>query len=394
MAANPIPFALFPGEANADILDFSLDRDMKHFKMAIKGLDTKFDLKPKGLKVFLESVKERSNICAWGALLSIPGDGNPPVINNIIDRYGIVTLTQCRNRAITYVNGRNRTAQDSAMLYQFLSNSVTDEAKYELQSDAELYTIGGRATGVCFLKVIISKAHVDTIATVNTLRTAVSNLHHKMTEVQGDIKEFNAFVKQTTNALTARGERCDELMVNLLKAYAAVEDDEFKTYIRIKRLAYEDGAMLTTAELMSGAENQYRMRVEDGSWKQPDKKDEKIMALQANIETFRTMLTKATNKGTNRNRSKDKDQSAWAWKKVPPKDEEQKSKMVKGKKYHWCKNHQMWTVHTPEECTGKKISKQTEASSSTVEEKEDKTPELTMIEALKALIHDDDQYEE
>jgi hypothetical protein len=126
MAANPIPFALFPGEADAIIIDFPLQWDMKHFKMAIKGLDTKFDLKPKGLKVLLESGKERSNICARGVLLTIPVDGKPPVTNNITRNYGIVSLKQCRNHATTYVSNQDRKAQDSAMLYQLLSNLVTD----------------------------------------------------------------------------------------------------------------------------------------------------------------------------------------------------------------------------------------------------------------------------
>ena len=37
------------------------------------------------------------------------------------------------------------------------------------------------------------------------------------------------------------------------------------------------------------------------------------------------------------------------WKLVPPKEGESKVKNVKGKKFHWCKWHNMWTVHDPED---------------------------------------------
>ena len=44
------------------------------------------------------------------------------------------------------------------------------------------YTIANETDGLCYLKVIIAKAHVDTIATVNALRTSLSNLDNKMIE--------------------------------------------------------------------------------------------------------------------------------------------------------------------------------------------------------------------
>ena len=42
----------------------------------------------------------------------------------------------------------------------------------------------------------------------------------------------------------------------------------------------------------------------------------------------------------------------WAWKKVEPAEGEPKQKQFNGKTYHWCPNHQQWTIHTPEECRG------------------------------------------
>jgi hypothetical protein len=94
-----------------------------------------------------------------------------------------------------------------------------------------------------------------------------------MVDIRGDIKEFNAYVKQTTSTLSA----------TLLKAYTMVDNEKLKIYIRMRQLAYEDGAMLTTAEQMSGTETQY---MEAAGHNGQEK-----LALYANIETFKTMLT-------------------------------------------------------------------------------------------------------
>ena len=38
------------------------------------------------------------------------------------------------------------------------------------------------------------------------------------------------------------------------------------------------------------------------------------------------------------------------WKKIPPKDGEPTTKIREGRTYHWCTKHQMWCMHTSEEC--------------------------------------------
>ncbi len=39
-----------------------------------------------------------------------------------------------------------------------------------------------------------------------------------------------------------------------------------------------------------------------------------------------------------------------AWKMQPPKDGEPTTKVVDGKTWHWCPNHNEWTIHPPSEC--------------------------------------------
>ncbi len=45
-----------------------------------------------------------------------------------------------------------------------------------------------------------------------------------------------------------------------------------------------------------------------------------------------------------------KDDGTFAWKGVAPKEGEPKSKVVKGKTYHWCTHHAnpLWSLHNPD----------------------------------------------
>jgi hypothetical protein len=78
-------------------------------------------------------------------------------------------------------------------------------------------------------------------------------------------------------------------------------------------------------------------KVKDG-----DKKDEKKDGKQ-----------KMNKKDTSNKTKQKKDE---AWKKVPPKAGEAKTKEQGSKKWNWCKHHQAWCIHTPQDCmVGKKL---------------------------------------
>jgi hypothetical protein len=79
-----------------------------------------------------------------------------------------------------------------------------------------------------------------------------------------------------------------------------------------------------------------------GKLKDGDKKDEKKDGKQ----------TKNKKDASNKTKQK-KDE---AWKKVPPKAGEAKTKEQVGKRWNWCKHHQAWCIHTPQDCeVGKKL---------------------------------------
>ena len=58
-------------------------------------------------------------------------------------------------------------------------------------------------------------------------RIKISSLSDKMVELQGNILEFHSYVRGIVNDLAAYGTTSTELHVNVLWAYAVVEDESF-----------------------------------------------------------------------------------------------------------------------------------------------------------------------
>jgi hypothetical protein len=376
-----VQFAAWPGLANTRVLDYNLSSDLKFFNKATESLSTKFDLKSGNIKVFLECVKERARIYNWKEVLEIPDESVPPIGINLIKAYGRITLAQCRAESLTYLGGNGgRKAQDSNMLYQFLSNSLTEEAKNVVQADESVYIliINGEEypSGTCLLKTIIGKSTVDTAATVHVLRESVATLASKMVELGSNITAFNLHVTQVHNALLARGEAVPELLYNLFKAYKMCSDSTFATYIEMKQYSFNEGTPMTVDLLMTIALNHYELKIENGTWSAMDQKDSKIFALTARLDELSKKPApkqKAPKQQSNNDR--------YAWKLVPPKAGEKLTKTVSKKTYHWCPKHVAWTIHTAPEC--KLLEQQPQEDSSSPKS-------LSMSKAYRAIVDEDD----
>jgi hypothetical protein len=57
-------------------------------------------------------------------------------------------------------------------------------------------------------------------------------------QVQHKRIQGNEYVKQNYEGLLARGERCDDIMINLFKEYMAASDSEFIQYIKTGQLFF------------------------------------------------------------------------------------------------------------------------------------------------------------
>jgi hypothetical protein len=413
-----------PGEARSAIIDFTTADGLKYFTTATKGIDPKYDLKPEGLQAFLEHVRKRAFNFGFTSALEIPTQASltayleatattgplppppptsppprgtatrtppPPLVKrNLLTQYGTITISECQSIAKTYYGTtRDRSCQNSAMLYNFISNSITDTALTELALESTKYMYSTNADGACFLKLLISKVQVDTISTVNVLRASISKLDTKIVEYKGDIKQFHTYVKTLKSSMESYGETYPELLVNLFSAYQTIEDDDFHAYIMMRKGMWEDGTItFTPNQLMSLVENHYKARVENGTWKMVTKKDERIVALEAQV----LALASASNTSNNTKKtglSKEERDKKYAWKLIPPSSEAgmKEVKNFENRQYHWCTKHKAWTLHTDQECKGVGAFKNRNQDSSPSTQTKN-NPTVTVDSALTSTVSD------
>jgi hypothetical protein len=388
------PFSLFPGHAtNAPLNLRTSPSDIKLYNKAIEGLPNKYDLSPVGLQQFLSSVLGRVIAFGWERTINVPDAIG--IIRNLIISYGLLTATDIMAYILTYFHLETKEAQDSVMMYQFLINSLTIEARTEMCVYEDQYLIdyvpapGATpikiGSGACLLKAIIGKAVLDTMASVNTLRAAIRNLDKKLVELQSNIKQFNHYVSQQKTGLTARGEAVPELLMSLFEAYLGASDESFVEYIRIRQYSHIDGsAPLTPEKLMALALAQYEYYLDQGTWNAPTKKDKKIIALTAEVNKLRK-VNKAGDTITKRPRQNN---DKYAWKKDKPKGKERTKTMGK-KTYHWCKWHQAWVIHDPTKCTLAHKKGNNKSNDDDANAVDGKMKALTIDPALQAEIADD-----
>jgi hypothetical protein len=173
----------------------------------------------------------------WNTLLTVPTAATPRGVN-LLANYGQVTLAECTARAGIYLNTLDQTAQNSTMLYHFLYASLTKAALTNVNLCKDAYTLLGRPDGLCFLRVIISEAHLDTVGTVKSLRKQLAQLPTKLMELNGNIIEFHQHVNMIIGSLDSYGKHYPELIFHLFDAYEKVEDKQFSTYIMVTRFQY------------------------------------------------------------------------------------------------------------------------------------------------------------
>jgi hypothetical protein len=218
------------------------------------------------------------------------------VLYNLVSQYGSVSIEQVRAHAQTYNGMQTRHAQNADQIYVCLAALLTNEAMQRVALDANKYTIGDDCDGLLYFKVIVGLAHIDTRATVTMIRRRLCALDTKMTDVQDNIVELNAFVKTQQDSLTARGEKMEDLLVNLFMASMACSDQEFLTWVKEKENQYNEGANFSPEELMMLADNKYNSLVENGKRMQQSEDQQRIVALTAQVQSWEKVKSKSSHK--------------------------------------------------------------------------------------------------
>ena len=97
--------------------------------------------------------------------------------------------------------------------------------------------------GELIFKLMMQKAVINTRALATYLRENIINMDTYMSTVNLDIKNFNQYVKVNVDGLIARGERTDDLMINLFKAYQEFFNRDFVRYIKPKEIGTTMGTI-------------------------------------------------------------------------------------------------------------------------------------------------------
>jgi hypothetical protein len=221
-------------------------------------------------------------------VIDVPETDDPGApTRNVITEYGQLSVERIRAYCTTYIHQNTRQAQNNIQMYHCISSSLTKEGRIKILAEQDKYHIGEgdnhKPCGPLLFKLLMQKAIIDTRATASLLRENLSSLDTYMAKIQSNIEEFNKYIKVNWEGLKARGERCDDLMINLFKGYQAASDREFVRYINQKKDAYDDGSDLTPEQLMTFALNKYEVLTKQDLWNAKTAEQEQIVALSAEL---------------------------------------------------------------------------------------------------------------
>jgi hypothetical protein len=413
-------FALSPAMAIPGVIDFTSRAGKGVFRYSTEKLDEElYNCQPDGMIQFLHSLSVRALEYGWDnevtGIMMIPEDAANVLsnINNLIENYGQISLDTILAFETTYIDQPIRPAQDTYMLYKCLMNSISKEGKSKIMIWRSQFHVGGLPSGNLLLKVIIRESHLDTNATISTIRTKLSNLDSYMLSIGGDIEKFNTYVKGLEESLTARGQITTDLLINLFKGYLAVEDKSFHLYVLRKQEEYEEGGTLTEDSLMNLTKNKFTLLKEAGRYNMPSAEEEKILALQAELKQASKQWKKKSDKTETKKKvewkDKDKDKGTGTKKKADkpgwmaekPKEENlRKSKSWNNKDWYWCssdtggKCEGHWRVHKPSECEGRSHKFVAKHQSGAPAQDKSSSKKLKLAHAISAIQDGTDEEED
>ena len=437
----PMTFHLNPSTTIDGVLDFTDKNAKKIYEKAIKSLypqDDLYQCEPAEMISLLKALKNKANEFGWdheqNGILHIPNDHTDPMSNTkyLPSEYGQIDMATITRFEKSYLGQPVRPAQDSYILYQCLLNSLSKEAKIKIQVWESEYIIMNDAgtyvpSGNLLLKVIIRESHLDTNATTQSIRMKLSNLDVYINTINNDITKFNGYVKGLVLSLSARGHRTEDLLSNLFKGYLAVSDKVFVKYIAGKMEKYEEGKEFSPDQLMQLADNKYRLMKEKMVWDAPSEEEEKILALQAQVNLLKKNTNRQPRDRRNDNSGKGSRNKQYVnanqnrgnangnqkrnrnvlpkpdWMKHKPKHEDLRNpREWSGSTWWWCGKEtggkcspSQWRAHPPNECRGTMRKREFLAVRDEERKDDQRNPnrnekKLKISEALTSIVENDD----
>jgi hypothetical protein len=370
VAGAPTVFAETPAKINANaIIDYSTAAGIKLYNTASAKLPVTFDITSQTANLFCDPLTDRANKSGWytgeGNILMIPD--SLTMNRDLIKEYCRLSLDDIKAHVSTYITGNSRRTQNSAQMLSCIKELLSDAGKLKILSEVDKWKVDDKESGVLLFKVIMQKAMVDARATSSFFRENLTSLVDSyITTIDSNIELFNQYVNINRAGLQAHGEKTDDLIINLFKAYLNVTDQHFVEYMKKKKDDYDEGTTVLEPEtLMTHALNKYHILVQEHKWKSMSPQDEQLVALKAqyeqlhdaNLRLARSITGKKSTKyAVDKKKAKGQkgknqlSKQSESWKKEPPKEDDPLTKTVNNKTYNWCPHHLAWTFHSEDDC--------------------------------------------
>ena len=115
------------------------------------------------------------------------------------------------------------------MMVKVSLDSIIKNVRQKITNQEAIISVGNPPvrSGNLILKLIMNKTIIDTRATSAAFRSDLSNLGSFMSSCNSNIETFNTHVNHAVGSLQARGERVDDLLINLFKGYKIATDIKF-----------------------------------------------------------------------------------------------------------------------------------------------------------------------
>jgi hypothetical protein len=260
------------------------------------------------------------------------------------------------------------------MVVQCLKSSLTTPALACLEPYQAQFTFDGIKYATLMYKIVIRLATINSVATTESLFNNLDNLPFYPASVNGNADMINSYFDANYSQILACGATVDDPLLKLVDGYLAVPDNAFKKYILSKQEHYHDsklGATYTYKNLMAQASATFSLLKIKGVWDAKSPEEERLVTLLAELRGKFNLAPelstkkpddkkdgqskkaggdnkKVKNKKKTSNKKQQKQEKSW--KKVPPKDNKPKEKIIHDKTYHWCEHHMAWGMHSSKTC--------------------------------------------
>jgi hypothetical protein len=258
-AATPVVFTDMPQTLSIDdLIDYLMKRGQLIYAQGCKALDDKaltngFNMIPSKTVIFVEAFQCHADAMGWtkGTKQITTFTNRDGKSIDIIKNYGQIDKATLKTACEQFckageIDSQSCAKQNSTIMSNCLSNSLSMEAKVRLLTYWNNYTFDGVEYAPLMYKVIMRLATIDSIATTQTLWDNLQNLGVFAATVSGDIDKINSEFDQNYSQIIARGATINNSIGIIFEAYSVVPCYNFTTYMKRQHDDYLDGKRTIT----------------------------------------------------------------------------------------------------------------------------------------------------